>query len=179
MASGTDRYSNVAVGGSCSTTPHRKNADFHHSRAPGKSDKTVALSLKESVLVFACNVRHVRRLAAVLRERGVNAAAVVGETSAGLRRQRVDEFRSGALRVLVSVDLFNTGFDVPKVGALIMARPTFSTVRYMRMLGRGLRCVANGGEPECVVVDLTDNFGRFGDKVVHYDTMRNFRRIQR
>ena len=124
-------------------------------------------------------MRHARRLAAVLRERGVNAAAVVGETSAGLRRQRVDEFRSGALRVLVSVDLFNTGFDVPKVGALIMARPTFSTVRYMRMLGRGLRCVANGGEPECVVVDLTDNFGRFGDKVVHYDTMRNFRRIQR
>ena len=48
------------------------------------------------------------------------------------------------------------GFDAPKVGAVVITRPTMSAALYEQMVGRGLRGPKNGGTEICRVIDVQD-----------------------
>jgi superfamily II DNA or RNA helicase len=134
--------------------------------------KILQFAKEHTVLVFACNVTHARRIAAALRVQRVSAAAVVEDTSAGVRAERLRQLQKGELRVLVSVDLITAGFDAPGVGAIVMGRPTTSLVRYMQMVGRGLRGRAAGGTDTCYVIDLRDRQGPKKQKAIHYGVIK-------
>ncbi len=47
---------------------------------------------------------------------------------------------------------------------ILTARQVFSPVRYMQMIGRGLRGEKNGSKPCCRLVTVLDNLGRFADR---------------
>jgi len=111
------------------------------------------------VLVFTPSVLSAQVLAATLRYRGISAAAVSGQTGRQERRDVIERFKSGEIRVLANCDLLIQGFDAPGVRALYIARPTFSPNAYIQMAGRGLRGPKNGGNEECLIVDMADNFG--------------------
>jgi superfamily II DNA or RNA helicase len=115
------------------------------------------------ILVFTPNVLSAQVLAATLKYRDVEAAAVSGQTSRQARRDRIEDFKRGRIRVLTNCDLLIQGFDAPGVRALYIARPTFSPNAYIQMAGRGLRGVENGGKEECLIVDMEDNFGDVND----------------
>lgn len=116
-----------------------------------------------SILVFTPSVLSAQVLAATLRYRGVEAAAVSGQTGRQQRREVIDKFKDGEIKVLTNCDLLIQGFDAPGVRALYIARPTFSPSAYIQMAGRGLRGPANGGSEECLIVDVADNFGAVND----------------
>lgn len=116
-----------------------------------------------SILVFTPNVLSAQVLAATLRYRGVTAEAVSGQTGRQARRDVIERFKKGEIRVLANCDLLIQGFDAPGVQALYIARPTFSPSAYIQMAGRGLRGPANGGKEECLIVDVADNFGAAND----------------
>jgi superfamily II DNA or RNA helicase len=115
------------------------------------------------VLVFTPSVLSAQVLAATLRYRGVEAAAVSGQTGRQERRDIIQKFKNNEIRVLTNCDLLVQGFDAPGVRALYIARPTFSPNAYIQMAGRGLRGPANGGKEECLIVDMADNFGSFNE----------------
>ncbi|MER6827459.1 DEAD/DEAH box helicase family protein [Streptosporangium sp. NPDC000563] len=115
------------------------------------------------ILVFTPNVLSAQVLAATLRYRKVEAAAVSGQTGRQERRDVIEQFKSEKIRVLANCDLLIQGFDAPGVRALYIARPTFSPSAYIQMAGRGLRGPENGGKEECLIVDIADNFGAVND----------------
>ncbi|WP_330437185.1 DEAD/DEAH box helicase [Streptomyces griseoaurantiacus] len=115
------------------------------------------------ILVFTPNVLSAQVLAATLRYRQVAAESVSGQTGRQARRDVIEKFKGGEIRVLANCDLLIQGFDAPGVRALYIARPTFSPSAYIQMAGRGLRGPANGGKPECLIVDVADNFGAVND----------------
>lgn len=121
------------------------------------------------VLVFTPNVLSAQVLAATLRYRGRAAAAVSGQTGRQERRDVINDFQRGRVRVLTNCDLLIQGFDAPGVRALYIARPTFSPSAYIQMAGRGLRGPENGGSQECLIVDLADNFGEVDDLLGYRD----------
>ena len=111
------------------------------------------------VLVFTPSVLSAQVLAASLRYRGVNAESVSGQTGRQQRRDVIQRFKDGDIRVLANCDLLVQGFDAPGVRALYIARPTFSPNAYIQMAGRGLRGPENGGKEYCLIVDMADDFG--------------------
>ena len=111
------------------------------------------------VLVFTPSVLSAQVLAATLRYREVEAESVSGQTGRQRRRDVIEDFKKGKIRVLANCDLLVQGFDAPAVRALYIARPTFSPNAYIQMAGRGLRGPRNGGKEECLIVDMADNFG--------------------
>ncbi|MGW2836403.1 sacsin N-terminal ATP-binding-like domain-containing protein [Streptomyces sp. NPDC001493] len=115
------------------------------------------------ILVFTPSVLSAQVLAATLRCRDVEAEAVSGQTGRQARREVIERFKKGEVRVLANCDLLVQGFDAPGVKALYIARPTFSPSAYIQMAGRGLRGSANGGKDECLIVDVADNFGAVND----------------
>ncbi|WP_425402615.1 DEAD/DEAH box helicase [Geodermatophilus telluris] len=130
-----------------------------HRRMTILVDHIMKLDPTWPVLVFTPNVLSAQVLAATLRYRDVEAASVSGQTGRQERRDIIDRFKAGKLRVLTNCDLLIQGFDAPGVRALYIARPTFSPSAYIQMAGRGLRGPANGGKDECLIVDMADNFG--------------------
>jgi len=111
-----------------------------------------------SVLYFGPSVRDAECMAFLLRQAGAPAAVLSGVTRDVTRRQVVNDFKQGELRVLCNCEVLTTGFDAPRVTHVVMARPTVSRVLYEQIVGRGLRGPRFGGTETCVVIDCEDNF---------------------
>lgn len=90
-------------------------------------------------IVFAVDIEHAETLTAAFNAAGVTAALVTSDTLDDDRRSLMKQFKARTLHVLVNVDLFGEGVDVPAVEVVIMARPTASFSLYAQQIGRMLR----------------------------------------
>ena len=120
-------------------------------------DRLAELSPDWPVLFFGCSVEHAAAMAVLMRRRGRSAATVTADTRGATRRALVEEFRAGRITVLCNYGVLTTGFDAPRVRALVIARPTASPVLYEQMIGRGMRGPRFGGTDHCLVIDVEDN----------------------
>src|SRR5690625_6228358 len=78
-------------------------------------------------------------MAAPFNTFGLPARAVHGGTSRPQRQQAIADLRSGVIKAIFSVDLFNEGVDIPELNTLLLLRPSQSPVLFIQQLGRGLR----------------------------------------
>lgn len=76
------------------------------------------------------------------------------------RDKIINDFKSLKLKVVVQCRILSVGFDHPELDAIIMAKPTNSLTFYYQYLGRGVRI--HPDKKDCVVVDFSGNFRRFG-----------------
>lgn len=105
-------------------------------------------------VLFASNVNQSQFMANCFQEAGIAAEHCDGS----MQEQRDDifkRFRSGETQVLCNVDLATYGFDLPELDCIIFARPTKSLVRYIQMMGRGMR--ASPGKNDCLILDHAGN----------------------
>lgn len=115
----------------------------------------------DPTLIFATSVDHAMTISALLQRLGVESRAVSSSTEVGTRQQIVNDFRDGKIKALVNYAVFREGFDAPKTRVIIIARPVFSPNLYFQMIGRGLRGPANGGNEECLIINVRDNIKNF------------------
>jgi len=111
-------------------------------------------------IAFTPTVANAETLVALLRQAGISADLVCGETPKKEREQLVADFRAGRSRCLVTVLALATGFDVPDVDAIIWCRPTISPVLYVQGAGRGMRIAQ--GKTDCLWLDFSDTTDRMG-----------------
>lgn len=109
-------------------------------------------------VVFACGVRHSRRIAAEFQRVGIRAAHLDGDTDPADRERILRQLREGDLEVVSNVDVLGEGWDLPALGAVIVARPTKSLGRFLQMTGRVQRTF--GGRVP-IVIDHGGNVQRF------------------
>lgn len=101
-----------------------------------------------------------RTAAALARETGWSCAVLSGSMSAAARDATLGAFRTGEVRVLLSVDTITTGFDFPALDCLIVLRPTVSSNLWVQIQGRGTRL--HPGKRNCLVLDFVGNYQRLG-----------------
>tara|TARA_R110002073_G_scaffold72537_1_gene177237 strand:+ start:214165 stop:215721 length:1557 start_codon:yes stop_codon:yes gene_type:complete len=89
------------------------------------------------------------------------------------RRQILKWFKETPNAILTSVSILTTGFDEPTVDTIILNRATKSLTLYYQMIGRGSRILKQ--KPEFTVIDLGNNFHRFGAWGANLDWQRIFR----
>jgi superfamily II DNA or RNA helicase len=141
----------------------RVKADASAARRLALTEKIVEIcsaSADHSTLYFGPSVADAAIVAYLLRERGFRAAFVSGGTPEPVRRQIIEEFRRGILRVLCNCEVLTTGFDAPRVTHVVVGRPTLSQVLYEQMVCRGLRGPKFGGTDTCVIVNCVDEYAR-------------------
>ncbi|WP_242453326.1 DEAD/DEAH box helicase family protein [Mycolicibacterium sp. P9-64] len=117
------------------------------------------------IVVFAASVENAQTLATLLTLQGRSAASIDQDTSPEDRRVAIERFKSGELKVLTNYAVLSQGFDAPKTDAVYITRPTSSEVRYLQMVGRGLRGPKNGGTEEVLIVNMLDNLLEFADSI--------------
>ncbi len=109
-------------------------------------------------VVFACSVAHSKRIAEGFRAAGVASAHVDAHTPPGERESILADLRCGLVEVVSNVDVLSEGWDLPELGAVILARPTKSLPRYLQMVGRVQRYY---GRERPLVIDHGGNIHRF------------------
>ncbi len=80
----------------------------------------------------------------------------------------IDEFslKDKAPHIAISVDMFDTGIDVPEVANLVFFKPVYSKIKFWQMIGRGTRLCPDLNGPgddkqDFRVFDFCFNFDYF------------------
>ena len=79
----------------------------------------------------------------------------------------IDDFKGTGsntdLTIAVSVDMLDTGIDVPEIVNLVFAKPVFSFVKFWQMIGRGTRLCPNlfGPSKDKTHFQIFDHWGNF------------------
>ena len=102
-------------------------------------------------IVYAVSIAHARQIAAYYSLHGVESVAIDSRTPALERKELVEDFRRGRIKILVNVDIFSEGFDCPDVEFVQLARPTLSLAKYLQQVGRGLR--KSIAKESCILID--------------------------
>ena len=124
-------------------------------------------------IVYAISREHAQHIADYYQERGVSCAVIDAKTPAEERRRLVSDYRNNGLKVLINVDIFSEGFDVPEVEFIQLARPTLSLSKYLQQVGRGMRALPH---KECVVIlDQVGMYQTFGLPTEDRDWEQMFR----
>lgn len=97
-----------------------------------------------SVLIFTRTKHGAERLAKQLKLYGQKANALHGELRQNRRRQVLEFFRSGAVRILVATDLAARGIDVPHIAHVINYDLPQCPEDYIHRIGRTGRAGAVG-----------------------------------
>jgi superfamily II DNA or RNA helicase len=105
-------------------------------------------------IAFCVNVEHCKDLADAFKSRGIASIAVWGDMPPDERKNALDNLKTGKIQVATSCGVLTEGFDEPTVDAILMARPTKSTILYTQSVGRGLR--KHPSKENCLVLDFTD-----------------------
>lgn len=108
-------------------------------------------------IVFAVNRAHGAALFERFNESGRASAYLDGNTGIKEREQIVADLRSGAVELVVNVDVLSEGFDCEEVKCIALARPTKSLTVFLQQVGRSMRPYG-GVDP--IVLDHAGNVWR-------------------
>jgi len=130
-------------------------------------------------IVFAMTKKHAERIRDVFEEMYPQHVGVLQLIHHGIERVHDGPYGDGLIskfkkqdkpRIAVSIDMLDTGVDVPEVVNLIFMKPVQSRIKIWQMIGRGTRnqeaCrffdrLPNGEKTEFLIIDLWQNdFGK-------------------
>lgn len=113
-------------------------------------------------LIFCSSLRQAHTAQRMLHEMGIKAEIVDGKTPTKERTRLVEEFKAGVFKHMINVGVFTTGFDVPELDCIVIARPTMSLALYYQMVGRGVRLDPARPDKKLRVYDLTGVVEKLG-----------------
>lgn len=122
-----------------------------------KQYKRIASGMQAVVYTYSIDSAH--KIAAEFNEAGITARSVNGKTPQDMRDHIVKMFRDQRIKILVNVNLFTEGVDLPNVDAVIMARPTASLALYLQF---SMRCLNPRPGKTAIIIDHANNFKTFG-----------------
>jgi type I restriction enzyme R subunit len=120
-------------------------------------------------IVFAVSQNHALRLASVFEEMYPQYPDMVQVITSQMERtdDLIDRFKKEEMpRIAISVDLLDTGIDVPEVVNLVFMKPVHSLIKMQQMIGRGTRSheacrylhrLPNGHKDEFLIIDFWEN----------------------
>jgi hypothetical protein len=103
-------------------------------------------------IAFCVSVAHAEFMTVQFNMAGIPALCLTGQSTPAEREAAPSLLETGEVCVLVTVDLFNEGVDIPVVDTLLLLRPTQSTVLFQQQIGRGLRLWS--GKESCLILDF-------------------------
>lgn len=113
-------------------------------------------------LVFCSSLLQANTVKNMLGEMGIKSMIVDGKTPKKERADMIARFKAGEVKHMINVGVFTTGFDVPQLDCVTIARPTMSLALYYQMVGRGVRLDPERPDKKLRVYDLAGMVSKLG-----------------
>jgi type I restriction enzyme R subunit len=132
--------------------------------------RTDARGLPHKTIIFAVSHAHAKRLYESFNrlypELQRQSMAEIIDSHMERADATLDDFKYKTMpRVAISVDMLDTGVDIPAIQNLVFAKPVFSRVKFWQMIGRGTRLhtdKATGNiKQDFLIIDHWKNFAYF------------------
>lgn len=152
-------------------------------------------AMGKQCILFAPDTESAKRMEDAYNAAGIPAKLLTSDSTDQERLDGILDFKEKKIKVLINVDLFDEGLDVPGIDVVQMARATMSLGKFLQMCGRGLRAVyakgfnlstrdgrlaaiAAGGKPHALFIDHVGNITEHGlpDNVRSWTLDRTVRR---
>lgn len=140
---------------------------------------------KKQAIVFTTDIGTGHKLEKKFKDDGIKAKFLSSESSDKERLDAMIDYKDKKIQVLINVDLFDEGLDVPGIECVILGRPTMSLSKFLQMIGRGLRPAP--GKSHLIIIDHVGNVTTHGlpdakrnwtlDRIVKRRDKTNFIRI--
>lgn len=117
------------------------------------------LASGKQAVVYCHSIGSAKKVTEQFRKANITAEEIDGNTDQAIRDKLVQQFRDQQLMILVNVNLFTEGVDLPNVDCVIMARPTSSLALYLQF---SMRCLNPRKGKTAIIIDHVDNFLNFG-----------------
>lgn len=113
----------------------------------------------KKTIIYCPTISYSEKIAKLFNDNGYSAKHFDGETNDIERKQIVEDFRNGRIKILTNVDLVGEGFDVPSCESVLLLRPTQSLSLYIQQSTRCLRPELN---KKAIIIDYVGNCFRHG-----------------
>lgn len=113
-------------------------------------------------LIFCSSLKHAHTSADLLAKMGYDCEVITGKDSPDKRERIINEFRSGKIKRLLNVGVLTTGFDMPSLYGVTLARPTMSLALYYQIVGRMIRLDPANPNKIGRFIDVTNASKRLG-----------------
>jgi len=120
------------------------------------------------LLIFVNKRQKAEWLAARLSENGFTLECIHGDMDVAERKKRMNDFRKGMVRVLISTDLLARGIDVQQVSMVINYELPMQRENYIHRIGRSGRY---GRKGVAINLMLTDEMRALKEIETYYKTM--------
>lgn len=106
---------------------------------------------------------HAQEAVELLRDAGIDAHYVDGDTPDDERREMFDNLNEGRIDYIANVGVIERGTDIPRIGCVQMCTAVGNVVRWKQMIGRGSRIKpALAAWRDCIVLDHADGIRKHG-----------------
>ncbi len=135
------------------------------------------LANNESAIVYCSSVTRAEEIAALFNANNIPAYCIHANTIPEVRKQKLQDYKDGKIKVLTNYNTLSTGVDAPDTSCIIFERVIGSQLLYTQCVGRGLRpspsafvdsfstaaerinAIKYSIKPSVKVIDLCDNVG--------------------
>lgn len=125
----------------------------------------------EQVLVFTSSVYQADLVANKLTKNGIEAAAIHSKKSQGFRKDALQSFKNGKLKVLVATDLLSRGIDIEFLPYVINYELPRSPKDFIHRIGRTGRAEKAGEAITIITEEDTHHFRVIQKKMKKWVTM--------
>ena len=126
-----------------------------------KCERLIREGERKHILVFCATIKDCKRLVEMLNQ---EHEGVAGYVSCNMQKEErievINKFKSGALRIIVSVNILSIGFDYSEIDCIVLTTYTHSLARYVQQVGRGVRPHPN--KKDCLILDVCFNTPMYG-----------------
>lgn len=124
-------------------------------------------------IVFGASISHSQMLRDRFADAGYRVEHLDGTTPMGQhgdgmrglpsRTGILERLAAGITQIVCNYGVLTTGFDCPRVSAIVIARATASKSLWIQMAGRGLRPCPEIDKENCIIIDHGGNARRHGN----------------
>jgi type I restriction enzyme R subunit len=131
--------------------------------------KHPATNLPAKTIIFAISKKHAYRLEQLFNELFPQYSAKLAKVIVSELNNAEDlikEFKNenSGFNIAISVDMLDTGIDVPSIMSLVFAKPVFSKAKFWQMIGRGTRLYNEDFDKDkFCIFDFWQNFENFNE----------------
>ncbi|SDN61678.1 DEAD/DEAH box helicase family protein [Bacillus sp. OK048] len=119
-------------------------------------------------LGFCSSIRQADFLSNYFNDHGYHTVSLHSQQTGVSRNEAISQLSRREIDIILTVDLFNEGVDIPAIDTLLFVRPTESLTVFTQQIGRGLRL--HPDKETCVIIDLIGNYRNADVKLSLFDT---------
>lgn len=114
----------------------------------------------KQTILFAPSIAMSKKFAKEFNQNGIKAEHIDGKMKKADRKETLEAFRKGEIKVICNVDLISEGFDMSDADCVILTRPTESLAMFMQQAFRAMRYREG---KTAIILDHANNIALHGE----------------